>query len=374
MIRLGALFVKWVVYKLKNTKIQSHHIVAFSGLVMFPIAVFGPLGYATLFPITAWLAFAFKFIQDRKFAPFPKRNLLLLISLHVWGAVTAFWSIYVERTIILSISLIALSASGILLWKTVQSYSKTQRLLILNWMTIGFSIGIVLLGFEAFSDGLVLKWIKSESDPLMYKFNKATSIFSILIWPIIMGNFRQNRKLLSLTLLLVSILVIFSLQSDTSKIAFIIGAVGFGLSYRFRSIPALSAWGLFFVILIMPLLSQTIFKFDNFVEISPVDCKNSLIHRLNVWEYVGTQIRLKPLHGWGLDTARSEQFSNQTVECKFKDKTTGDYYPSDLDLEEHAIFLDQQVPIMNLRANSLICMTRMLLLFLPLAILQMKQY
>jgi len=44
--------------------------------------------------------------------------------------------------------------------------------------------------------------------------------------------------------------------------------------------------------------------------------------------YVGTQIRLKPLHGWGLDTARSEQFSNQTVECKFKDKTTGDYYPS----------------------------------------------
>lgn len=311
-------------------KVDSSYIIALSAFIMFPLAVFGPLGYAVLFPFTAWSAFALKYFQDKDFAPFPQRILLLLLALQGWGVITVFWSLETYRTLTLSVSLLLLSASGIILWKVCQSFNKVQKDFILKGMTIGLFVGLVLLGFESITQGLLFKFINSEepSAAILYKFNKATSIISILIWPIMMANYKKGKKLLALSLLTLSICIIFSLESDTSKGGLIVGALVFGLAYQFRRLTTLCAAGLFFALLVMPLLSQTIFKYDNLTQIFPIYFKNSLVHRFNVWEYVGTQIRKKPFFGWGLDTARSEQFSKDQVECKFRDSPTADYHLS----------------------------------------------
>lgn len=308
------------------TKIESHHWVGVGAFIMFPLAVFAPLGYSILFPVIAWGAFALHYFHHKKLALFPRRTLFLLIAAHVWAAVTVFWSIHTERSLILSGSLSALTATGIILWKVTQSYSQQERNFIFNMLAIGLGLGAILLGIESVSDGMILKIIKSEPDLPLYKFNKATSIFTILVWPVVIGLFQRNQKILGGFLFAIVAGGVFAFQSDTSKFAFIVGGLAFGLAYRFRKIATLTAGGLFFLILVMPLLSQTIFKFENFQQISPIRCKGSLLHRLNIWEYVGKQIQLKPLSGWGLDTARSKQFSHDIVEYPVTNKKTGEQY------------------------------------------------
>lgn len=290
------------------------HWVMISAIVMFPLAVLAPLGFSVLFPITAWGAFIVKFTQDRAFSPFPRRALLLLGGAHLWGFISLFWSIFPERTLMLSFSLLALSTSGIILWKVCETFTAQEKEKLLTALTVGFAIGIVLLSIEVIFDGILLKTIKSESTLDVATFNKATSVISIFIWPLVVANYLKGRRLIAGAFLILTVGCVFALFSDASKGALILGAIAFPFTYRFRRVTVMAAWGLFLFVLMLPLISQTVLKPEVFKE-NVLGCKASFIHRIYTWDFVSQQIRKRPLQGWGLDTARSEQFSTERFNC-----------------------------------------------------------
>lgn len=298
--------------------LRSVWCVALSVFFMFPLAVLAPLGYAVLFPVTAWSAYGFRTWEVKKgdalaLQSFSLKALWPLGALHLWGGLSLLWTVDPERASITWISLALLSLSGIVLSKTCASFSDSEKVFITKSMVVGALLGALMLLFETVYQGCLLKFLTSDPQISMVKYNKATSIYTIFAW-IFMGIcFVKIPYRVFFFIVLGG--VVFLLNSDTSKMALLLGGMVFCITALWPRVVSWAVGGLFAFLLLMPLCAQTLFNPETITAVWP-NLKGSFVHRLHIWNYVGGHIREKPFQGWGLDSSCSSAFSKDRITFK----------------------------------------------------------
>ena len=184
-----------------------------------------------------------------------------------------------------------------------------DRIVFARILQIAVVAGTILLVLELTTDKWLLRLLREvfhQSPPeLPSVYNRAATVLAIFVWPAINAALRFWNWRLALIVLAVVLAVLFALESAAAIVACLIGIVVFLSGLRWpntsRTIVLIGTVG---TLLIMPLVpgilsDVTSNSSDKF------QLPTSVHHRLQIWRFAAEAITVRPVIGWGLDSARS---------------------------------------------------------------------
>ena len=274
-----------------------------AALLFFPLLVLLPRGTAALISVAGLCACGLVLAAGRtKFSPVFAVATVVLGSLLLWGALSAFWSVDPLRSLALSLRLAGLSVVGLALASAAGLVVATQRLGLL--LIIGMALGIAIVAIEMITGG----WLNSFlSDRAFWptQLNQASVSLALLILPASATLVCLGRPITATFLAAAVAATVYGLAGTTAKVVLVFGLAMGLLLYRNR--PVLARLALVVSVLAIitaPLTFARLERLPGFGEMAD-GVKISAGHRLLIWSFAGDRIAERPLAGWGLDSSRA---------------------------------------------------------------------
>jgi len=293
---------------MKLQDLHNGHLLAISAFFLPTLAVYLS-GFLT--PLLILMALA---ILGLSFRPNARRLKISWIgaaffgAIALWGVVTAFWSVAPERSLSQAFDLISLGACGMVLLAGARDLKPHERSLLGPALLAGMGIATLFIAIEVATD-LATYHLYSSSwgvgSPDNTIFNRWTTVFALLVWPVLLWIEPRHRFRIAATVFVLSLVVLAQLENAASLLALLLGTLVFLPSLRFpkrvaialicltMAGTALAPW--------LPLLLPDPKK----IWVAMPNLPTSAIHRIYIWRFVAERIEERPLLGWGLDTSRN---------------------------------------------------------------------
>jgi exopolysaccharide production protein ExoQ len=215
----------------------------------------------------------------------------LFVALGYMG-ISCLWSLDTVDAIMRWGQITAITLAGITLYHSRFSASSA------NWILWGWVIGATLLILEILNHGTLYLFIHHESEWLLgSKLNQATSVISLIIWPIL-AMYMPSRYHIPAATAWAGL--IFLTHSETTCAAVLGGVATLALcsiSLRLATYLITLSTGLF--ILFGPWIINIL---DLFKIPDAAWVPTSLKHRFHIWRFCQDYIQEKLIFGWGLET------------------------------------------------------------------------
>jgi O-antigen ligase len=274
------------------------------GVVLFvfpPLLAVASRGIAALEGFAGLCAFGLVVTRCAAYPSRLRHPALLLAFLVIWGALSAWWSIVPDRSLLLATRLLGLFAAGLLLAAAVPRIERPQRLFEL--LLAGGALGIALAAADRMTGGQVNALLHNRGY-LPTETNQITIALAILALPAAAAQLPRRRVLAAITAVVIVATIALSVD-ESAKLGLVVAIVIAAPAYWRRRVVArlLVLLSMLFVIL-APL---TLPKFAHIPRVfDAVDnFKESAGHRLLIWSFVGSHIADRPILGWGLDSSRA---------------------------------------------------------------------
>lgn len=280
-------------------------LLVFGAGIMPPLALLGPLGLAPLLAVLGvGCGIAWAVLRQRP--PLPDRAVLLpLMAFVLWALVSAGWAADTAYTVQRGLRLIAETSCGLLVLATISALTRDERRR-LHWALLA---GLILVALLALVDvALSNALIKAVRGPTMLptSANRSASVMALCLAPVLLVLWRTGRRWPAAGLALLVLASVLELESDTAKLALVLGGVlailGALFGWLRRLYPTALRVGLMGLVLLMPLVPLAL---PPAVTLADKGIKASGLHRLIIWQFAAQRLMEAPTIGWGLDAARN---------------------------------------------------------------------
>lgn len=273
------------------------------------VSIFAPLFMAPLLLIAS-LGIGLIAIWERRPIPVVGRPLLILLGLLVlWGALSSLWSVNPKGSILTALQLLMLFVSGAVVIGGVTLFNQTEAARIGRWLVIGIIGALVIYTIEiTFNSPIqsVIRQTGPEMEQIYSRFNRGLAVL-VLLLPAALVVLRRGRcRSLALALLSASLVIVYLYYGSSIAVGMTCGIVAGILSFVGRDVMIrLIGWLVAAIVLMAPLIAREAIT-PALLDVVGKEVTNiSVIHRLAIWRFVGTQALERPMTGWGLDGARA---------------------------------------------------------------------
>ncbi len=230
-------------------------------------------------------------------------------ALVAWAALSAFWSIDPEQSLVRALKIAALGLCGLILLRTALRLDEEERGLAAQGLLAGLCLLLVQLTVEVVTGGVITGLLHPSEflDPAfrMLNLHNGAAVLAIFVWPGAAIARRRYSPPAAAVLVLLSLALALYIGSGSASLAIIVGGmamalVRFGPKRAFLAIAVLSV----LAVVLAPVLPNAI-SVGGWMRDIPGSVRFSVYHRSKIWTFTADQIRLRPILGWGMDSARS---------------------------------------------------------------------
>ncbi len=293
---------------MKLRDLHNGHLLAISAFLLPTLAVYLS-GFLT--PLLILMALA---ILALSFRPNTKRLKISWIgaaffgALALWGGCSTLWSVAPERSISQAFDLISLGACGLVLLAGARNLKPHERRLLGPALLAGLGIASLFITVEVLTEIATYHLYSAswgKGGPINTIFNRWTTVFALLVWPVLLCSNPKYRFWLAAAVFALSFMVLAQLENSASLLAFVLGALVFLPSLRFPkriaiTLICLTMAGTALAPWLPPLLPD-----PKEIWTAMPKLPTSVIHRVYVWHFVAERVEERPILGWGLDTSRN---------------------------------------------------------------------
>jgi len=266
-------------------------VLALTPLAVTPLAVLAGLcafGLAAPDGVAAWRPL--------------RGTALLFAALVAWGLISALWAVDPPRSLLMAARLAGLFAVGLSLMAAAPALAAPERLL--AWAASGLVLALVLAGVQYATSGVLTRSFLQHAFNAP-RLNQVQNAFALLVLPLAATLALRRERTAAALIAALTVAAIFLLVGDAERLGFVAGLGAAALAYLSRRwLTRLAAAAAAIVILTAPL------TFPALIHIGPMQNwaraqKQSVEHRLEIWQFAGAHIADRPLGGWGLDSSRA---------------------------------------------------------------------
>ncbi|HVJ53548.1 MAG TPA: O-antigen ligase family protein [Aliidongia sp.] len=269
-----------------------------------PLAYATPLAMAALLPILALTMAAIAQSQGVLDLRPMLRAGLVWLPLLAFLPLSALWSLDARASLILSLRLVGLFASGVLFIHSLSQLPRATALPFIRGLAWGFMIAAVIVFTEAFDQQALAHLFnrRDGSSNLMSHYSRGGDFAAFLIPALAFGLWRLGQPRLAVAQLVIGGAAIMAGWEMSSKLALIVALIVAGLVLALPSLRWVLVAALALAALAIPFLVP--------IELTPGQTcwlaahKSSGLHRVIIWNFVSGKIHERPWLGYGLDSAR----------------------------------------------------------------------
>ena len=314
-----------------RNRINRGHLLALSAILMMPLAMFAPKGLAVLFIATTLAVlvwYRFHHVPVR----WPPAFLVLPIIVFIaYGALSSVWSptplVSLKTSVILGLT----TFGGLILISCAAALDSAEKSVLSRALVFGILVTLVLFGIEKQTDSSIWRWIMAikagvaeiPKPPLqLVIYNPAMSVGALFIWPLLLY-WPSERRLLTLTGVMLVALIVFWSEADTPALAILFGLLAAAALWRRRAVMrAIVGGGVIILMFAAPLIPGQLPATNTIGDELPF-LSNSALHRILIWKVAARHIAEDPVAGLGMDTTRSLYGKETKVTIKYPPAETG---------------------------------------------------
>jgi len=227
---------------------------------------------------------------------------LLFAALLAWGLVSALWAVDPQRSLLIAARLAGLFAVGLSLMAAAPAVAAPERLL--AWAAAGLVLALVLAGVQYATLGALTRSFLRHAfnEP---RLNQVQNGFALLVLPLAATLALRRERAAAVLIAALTVTMIFLLVGDAERVAFVAGLGAAALAYLSRRwLARFAAIAAAIVISTAPLTFPALIHIEAVQRWAQAQ-KQSVEHRLEIWQFASARIAERPLGGWGLDSSRS---------------------------------------------------------------------
>lgn len=230
------------------------------------------------------------------------RQNAVFLALPCYALLSTVWAIEPGDATKTALKLLGYAVAAVLVVVLCEKMSEPQKRSVLTWAAVGLIAGQIIASIDLATSGGLLAFARPEPY-LASSYNRGASIAVCILLPAAIGLARMSLKPLALVLIGTTVATTFFMESESAKLALVVGAAVFLLVYRYGRAfwPTMIVLG--GLVLAMPALFAVQLSDKTLCTICAYKC--SAAHRLVIYNYSTQRIVEKPLIGWGMDAARS---------------------------------------------------------------------
>jgi exopolysaccharide production protein ExoQ len=226
----------------------------------------------------------------------------LLGCLLVWGTTSALWSIDPVRSLVVTIRLAGLFATGLALAAAASRVKSPRRLTLL--LLLGLGVGVGMAATDLVTQGALGAPFTDRAYQAA-RLNRASVTFAMLLWPMTATQISRGHAILALIMATTTAVMICALAGTAAKTMLMASLpTGFLLYLSPARVARVAAVMSVLMIITAPLTFAKFAQLPLLTETAD-DIKLSAGHRVLIWSFVGNRIAERPLTGWGLDSSRA---------------------------------------------------------------------
>ncbi len=288
------------------------YLVGGAALLTPLLGLIAPLGLAPLLAVVGLSCLGLLLWERR--APHIWGPLWALFAVLVlWAALSALWAVDPGGSLLRAARLLAESLFGLLLLDAVRSLIPAQRLAVLKALTVGVGLALVLVAVDLVTQGGLFDLIHGQQR-MPTSTNRGATTLAILLplaaWTLYRLGGGARGALAAGGFIGLAVGLLFGLESDSGKLAALLGALVFlgllALKRWDRLSAGLARAGLALAagaLIAMPLAALTLPPINQLQVWT--GAKPSGVHRLIVYRFAADRLTERPVLGWGLDAARA---------------------------------------------------------------------
>jgi O-antigen ligase len=279
--------------------------------LVLPIAVVGPHTVVPL-GVAGAVALALDPSVRERFGALLRGPLAVALGcLFAWAAVSTAWAPHPGGSLFLVFQVAGVMVAGGLLAAGAECADDGARRRAIMALGLAGPVFLLLIGSELLDGGLVARlmrgWPKGFTfNPVIY--DRAAAVAAIVAWPIAFALWRRFRPRAAIVFLLLTLAFLFELEMAAARLAFVVAAVVFAVSYwKPRAIAhAMLAVMLAGILVAPPILVATgVGRELPAIAQDMPDNATSVKHRLLIGQFVLKKIGERPLTGFGFDSSRA---------------------------------------------------------------------
>lgn len=307
-------------------RFRESHVLAATGFLILPVAIFVPRALAVLFSASSLTVFVLAALNRRwpdVRAPF----LLALAAFFLWGLLSASWSITPGESARTAVSLGATLLGGFVLVRAAGALDAAGKASVERALIAGGLFGYVLLFIDLATSAPIImnKVFTLMNRPFMapeaaiFFFNPGLAIASLFAWPWLLSVWK--RAPLLAVAAVAGVMLIFGLgDADAPGAGLALGGVVFLATLVCpRAMVWAAAATVGIGVIAAPLLPKALLPSVELVREAPY-LSNSAYHRLGIWQIVVQHVDKAPILGHGFDASRALYDEATKEERTFYDK------------------------------------------------------
>ena len=273
-------------------------VAVFAALPVFGLVV-GPAYAAMIFGLGA-LRFLYALAARRQTLRLD-RQLVALIGLFVllcW--LSALWSVAPRLSLSGAAQTTGVAVGTLAFLSVAEDLSATLRARLFAVLTAAVAVGAAVMVADTLANTPLQTLLGGPAT----KYNRGVDYLLLLVWPIA-AIAVQRRRWPALAVLAVAMLAIVAIsRNTTAQLALPAAAVMLGLAWLApRLATALLGGGSALVIVALP-FALRLLSAGTRGELAP-RIKQSLLHRMEIWDYMSAHVVERPIAGWGYHIAKS---------------------------------------------------------------------
>ncbi len=279
-------------------------VLAVTGVLLPPLAVFAPLGAAPILGVAAIAMIILDWRRCRAQFGASAGLAMLLGGLGLWASASFLWSIIPNHSLFEGLRFLVVCAGGLTLLAGGLSVTKHERRRIDKALLIGLGLALFLLAIERFTHQPITRWWHHITDnylPLA-RFDRGVIVVVLSGWAAICA---KEGSWPRLALILVFLATTLLMVSEAAMLAALAGTATFIVA---RFAPRLASAAMIAGTLVLgiaipiatPGFDTVLALHDNLHAIKP-----SGIHRLLIWRFAADHAAERPFLGWGMDASRA---------------------------------------------------------------------
>lgn len=301
--------------KLRN--LHNGHLLAASAFLVPTLAVYLSGFLTPLLILMALVILGLSFRQNAKPLKISRVGVAFFLTLALWGGITALWSVAPERSLMKAFDLLGLGACGLALLAGARALEPAQRRLLGPALLAGLGIATLFMTIEIFTDHTIYRidhplW--GEDSPPNTAFNRWTTVFALLVWPVLLLVDSKFRPWPIVAVFALSVGLLVQLESAASLFALVLGALVFLPALRFPKPVAIALICLTMAGTALAPRLPILLPDPKEVWAAIPQLPASAVHRVYIWRFVAERVGERPFLGWGLDTGRDIPGRTQIIQ------------------------------------------------------------
>lgn len=285
------------------------------------VAVVAPRATAPVLAAVALVSLGAFIARERRLPrPFGAQDwrrgpMVALAAVLAWALVSIAWTLAPGHAAGVWAGLAGTAAAGLGLLGVVAEATREERAAVARALTIGYAIGLAFLAEERLSDTAVNYAIRDAIDRLPMGLNlmkPSAALFAMLLWPAAAHLAAWRGRAAAVALIVAASAIIVSFGGASLYLGAGAGVAAFAAASLHRGAGRALIVLLLATVLGAPFLARALPDPAGLAERFP-EVPFGSFYRLYIWKFAADSALEKPVHGWGLDSARNlQQYKTDT--------------------------------------------------------------